>query len=93
MSNSERLPSYRWFANEFGNRFITDTYSIVSESDGFEKTFDGSLKERREESSDLSNWDSWQSGVSPGSVTAQFLELLWAMHRDDFWSWRLDDAE
>lgn len=93
MTNEDRLPSRQWFVDEFGPWFITDTYSNVRDSDGFEEVFNGSLEEMRDDSPpDLKHkWESWQAGVSPGSVAAQYLEMLWAIHRDEFWQWRFDD--
>lgn len=92
MTNEDRLPAYQQFVDDFGHGFITDTYSNVRDADGFEDTFDHSLAELRKESNDPDNWNSWQRGVTAGSVTAQYLELLWAMHREDFWSWRFENA-
>jgi hypothetical protein len=92
MSNAERLPPYEKFVDEFGRGFITDTYSVVSESNGYEKVFATSLANVREESGGYGDWSSWQKGAKAGSVTAQYLELIWAIHRDHFWSWRFDDG-
>lgn len=85
MTNEDRLPPYEWFVEEFGRGFITDTYSTVRDTDGYEEAIRGDLNELTEEFE-----EPYHRRASAGSVASQHLEMFWSMHRDDFWSWEVE---
>jgi len=84
MSNSERLPPYEHFIDEFGRGFITDTYTSVRNSDGWDDVISISANQLN------GKGEPWTKNATAGSVTAQYCELMWSIHRNDFWEWRFE---
>ncbi|AGM12013.1 hypothetical protein DNAM5_156 [Haloarcula californiae tailed virus 1] len=83
MGNADRLPP----EDTFPDGFITDTYEICADADGF-----GEMLPRH---SSLGDWNTEyeiHSAAQPGSVLTQYMMLLWSMHEGDFWDWRCDDG-
>lgn len=87
MSNEDRLPPRRELVEYFGRGFIQDTYSTAANADGYEDDFFGYDFNEMGEGYDLP----WRERISAGSIAAQYLEMLWFVHRDDFWAWRFEE--
>jgi len=82
MSNADRLPRRKALVEFFGPGFITDTYETAAESHGY-----GEMMPKDPLNMGGSE-HTIHSAAEPGSVITQYVELVWSVHRDEFWDWR-----